>query len=229
MQIVEFHANTSYDASTGVVDCDAFGGGYLNDKAQVKQCNGCMRIGEYIIYTNSLSYAERVSVAQYLSKKWFDHDIYYIPVDPDYTHDAEENFREEGVELDVVDGQVATIEQTASGTLSKTGGGRLYMKGLDGGASLNVEEGSVTLLANTLRRYVPNDSWIHVDAQAVDTVKTTTGDVLDKWYDVNGTGESFRNDNFTAKAKLVQNAIGDYPAVDIGPPGKDSSTSAALV
>ena len=227
MQLIEFHANTSYARSTGQVTCDAFGGGYENNKAQVKQCNGCMRIAEYIIYTNTLSYAERARVAQYLSRKWLDRDVFYLPVDPDCTHDAERDIRESGANLQVPDGQVAAVDQVAGGILAKTGGGSLYVKGLDG-ASLRVEGGSVTLLANTLRRYVPNDSWIHVDAQATDSLVTASGDVLDKWYDINGTGVSFRNDDFTAKAKVVQNAINGHPAVDLGPVN-NSSQSAGLV
>lgn len=227
MQLVEFHANTNYAASTGVVDCDAFGGCYYNGQAQVKQCNGCMRIAEYIIYTNTLTYAERARVAQYLSRKWLGHDIYYQSVDPAYAHEAEDNILKDGASLEVEEGQVAAIKQVAGGSFAKTGGGRLYVKGLDG-ASLHVEDGSVTLLANTLRRYVPNDTWMHVDAQAADSLVTTSGDVLDKWYDVNGTGASFRNDNFTGKAKVVQNAIGNHPAVDIGPVN-NSSQSAGLV
>lgn len=227
MQLVEFHANTNYAASTGVVDCDAFGGCYYNGQAQVKQCNGCMRIAEYIIYTNTLTYAERARVAQYLSRKWLGRDIYYQSVDPAYVHEAEGNILKDGASLEVEEGQVAAIKQVAGGSFAKTGGGRLYVKGLDG-ASLHVEDGSVTLLANTLRRYVPNDTWMHVDAQAADSLVTTSGDVLDKWYDVNGTGASFRNDSFTGKAKVVQNAIGNHPAVDIGPVN-NSSQSAGLV
>ena len=227
MQLLEFHANTSYARSTGQVTCDAFGGGYYNNQAQVKQSNGGMRIAEYIIYTNTLSHVERLRVAQYLSRKWLGHDILYTPVDLAYTHEAETNIRKDGVELDVSAGQVAAIKQVAGGSFAKTGGGRLYVKGLDG-ASLRVEDGSVTLLANTLRRYVPNDTWIHLDAQAADSLVTTSGDVLDKWYDVNGTGASFRNDNFTGKAKVVQNAIGNHPVVDIGPVN-NSSQSAGLV
>ena len=227
MQLLEFHANTSYAKSTGEVTCDAFGGGYYNNQAQVKQSNGGMRIAEYIIYTNTLSHVERLRVAQYLSRKWLGHDILYTPVDLAYVHETENNIRKDGVELEVSAGQVAAIKQVASGSFAKTGGGRLYVQGLDG-ASLRVEDGSVTLLANTLRRYVPNDTWIHVDTQAADSFVTTSGDVLDKWYDVNGTGASFRNDNFTGKAKVVQNAIGNHPAVDIGPVN-NSSQSAGLV
>ena len=227
MQLVEFHANTSYARSTGQVTCDAFGGGYENNQAQVKQCNGCMRIAEYIIYTNTLSYAERARVAQYLSRKWLGRDAFYLPVDPDHAHDIKRNIREDNASLQVPDGQATAIDWVAGGSLVKTGGGDMYVKGLDG-ASLQVEDGNVTLLANTLRRYVPNDTWIHVDAQATDSLVTTSGDVLDKWYDVNGTGASFRNDDFTGKAKVVQNAIGNHPAVDLGPVN-NSSQSAGLV
>ena len=227
MQLIEFHANTSYAKSTGEVICDAFGGGYENNKAQVKQCNGCMRIAEYIIYTNTLSYAERARVAQYLSRKWLGRDAFYLPVDPDHAHDIARNIREDSASLQVPDGQVTAIDRVEGGSLAKTGGGDLYVKGLDG-ASMSVEGGNVTLLANTLRRYVPNDSWIHVDAQATDSLVTTSGDVLDKWYDINGTGASFRSDDFTGKAKVVQNAIGNHPAVDLGPVN-NSSQSAGLV
>jgi hypothetical protein len=226
MQIVEFHANTNYLSSTSAIDCDAFGGCYYNGQAQLAQCNGCMRIAEYIIYTNTLTHAERLSVAQYLSRKWLGHDILYTEADPWNTHDTD-GFRIDGVGVRVEDGSVSAIDKVAGGVLSKTGEGTLYVKGLDG-ADLNVSAGDVILAANTLRRYVPNDTWIHVDAQATNSLTTTSGNTLGKWYDVNGTGESFRSDDFTAKAKVVENAINGHPAVDLGPTNS-ASESAGLV
>ena len=226
MQLVEFHANTNYAASTGVVDCDAFGGGYFNGQAQVRQCNGCMRIAECIIYTNTLSHAERTRVAQYLTRKWLGKDARRTIASKANVYGTE-SILQDGVSLNVPDGRTVALETVTNGVLTKSGAGSLYINGLDG-ASLHVDAGDALLAANTRMRYVPNDAWIHVDAQDYGSLTEKSGGELDKWYDVYGNGASLRSDGFTAKAKVVQNAINGHPAVDIGPVN-NSSLSAALV
>ena len=225
MQLVEFHANTDYAPSTGRVTCDAFGGGYNNGQSAVKGMNGGMRIAECIIYTNELSHVERVKVAQYLSKKWLGKDVYYRHFAEDSAVDADEIARS-GCGVSVSSGRVATAEMIEEGSLVKSGEGTLLVNGLDG-ADLDVRQGSVRLLANARERFIPSGAWIHVDARESSTVDATEDGTLEKWCDLNGNGASWRND-FTAKAKLLENAIGPYPAIDLGPVN-DSSQSAGLV
>ncbi len=77
MQLVEHHVNTNFWARTSVrkeLVCDAFGTGYKQPHNDLKYKFG-MRVAEYIIYTNSLTYAERLQTAQYLMKKWMGRSI----------------------------------------------------------------------------------------------------------------------------------------------------------
>ena len=229
MQVVDFHANTNYAASTGVIDCDAFGGCYHNG-TDISKRNGGMRIAEYIIYTNSLSHAERVQVAHYLTRKWLGkNNIYYMAADPSNTGDAADVASLNGA-INVPGGKTAAISTMTSGSITKSGEGTLYVNGVDG-ASLNVEGGNVTLAAMTRQRYVPTDAWIHVDAMDEDTVKTS-GESLTRWNDVNGSLASYR-DFSTGKVKIVQDGINGHPAIDLGPikawADSANSQSASLV
>ncbi|MBQ2628836.1 MAG: hypothetical protein IJG13_04080 [Kiritimatiellae bacterium] len=231
MQLLDFHANTNYAASTGVIDCDAFGGCYHNGVDATKNKNGGMRIAEYIIYTNSLSHAERVQVAQYLYRKWLGtNNSYDLPADPSNTGDPA-GIASVGGAINVPGGKTTAISTVTSGSLTKSGEGTLYVNGLDAGASLNVEGGSVTLAAMTRQRYVPTDAWIHVDAMDEDTVKTN-GESLTRWNDVNGSLASYR-DFSTGKVKVVQDGINGHPAIDLGPvkawADSANSQSASLV
>ena len=228
MQLLEFHANTNYYVTAGDVACDAFGGCHYNEAGnQVKLHNGGMRIAEYIIYTNSLTYAERAKVAQYLCRKWLDRNVYCAVAAGDNTPDLT-GVMSAGAEIDVRTGKTVATKSVTSGTLVKTGEGTLYVNGLDG-ADLSVEGGRVLLAANTSRRYVPNDTWIHVDAANPDSLVTKkSGDdtVLDRWYDVNGGGESYKEVRGKA-AKIVENALNGLPMVDLGPVN-DSAKSSTL-
>ena len=213
MQLIEFHANTNYPASSGVVDCDAFGGCYHNG-VSLGIKNGGMRIAEYIIYTNSLSHAERVQVAQYLSRKWLGkNNIYYLPADQSNTGDPAGIASLGGV-INVPDGKTTAISAVTSGSITKSGAGTLYVNGLDG-ASLDVEDGSVTLAATTRQRYVPTDAWIHVDATEEDKI-SIDGNGNFQWNDVNGSLASYRNFN-GANPTVELDCINGLPAVDLGP------------
>ena len=215
MQLLDFHANTNYAASTGVIDCDAFGGCYHNGVDFVKRLNGGMRIAEYIIYTNSLTHAERVQVEQYLTRKWFGHNAYYLPVDESCTSAPADIAALDGA-VEVPAGRTAAIGAVTAGSFTKTGEGTLYVNGLDG-ASMSVEGGNVTLAATARQRYVPTDAWIHVDAMKEDSL-TKDGTTVNRWDDVNDTGASFRN-HATPKATFAQSGINGHPAVDLGESG----------
>ena len=225
MQLVEFHANTAYAHSTGQVTCDAFGGGYYNGQSSVKTMNGGMRIAECIIYTNELSYVERVKVAQYLSKKWLGKNVYYRHFAEDIMVDADK-IAHSGCGVNVSSGKIAATKMIEEGSLVKSGEGMLLVNGLDA-ADLDVRQGSVRLLANARERFVPGGAWIHTDARESSTVVASEDGALEKWNDLNGNGASWRNE-FTVKAKLVPNAIGTHPAIDLGPVN-DNSQSAGLV
>ena len=222
MQLIDFHANTNYITSTSTIDCDAFGGCYHNGSpANLSNKNGGMRIAEYIIYTNTLTHAERVQVEQYLSRKWLNRNIYYLPVDESRTSASADVAALDGA-VEVPAGRTAAISAVTAGSITKTGDGTLYVNGLDG-ASMSVEGGNVTLAAMTRQRYVPTDAWIHVDAMKEDSL-TKDGDEVNRWYDVNGTGASFRN-HATPKATFAQSGVNGHPAVDLGESGGTDKSS----
>ena len=102
-QLVEHHVNTNAYSNGTKYDLwiDAFGMGYWDGSSYGNGCNGCMRIHEYIIYTNELTHAERVKVAQYLSQKWLGYDIYY-----NAENDLYYFFDEDGNRRNAADGSV---------------------------------------------------------------------------------------------------------------------------
>lgn len=227
MQIVEHHPNYSYHSCKVGVACDAFGGGYRNNEQYVNVKNGRMRIAECIIYTNALSNAERTSVAQYLSRKWLGRDVRFCAADASITSDISEYASAETLGVAVSAGRTAAAKPVASGSVVKSGDGTLYMEGLDD-ASLDVRQGGVVLQATRLRRYVPNDTWIHVDADSAESVVTDSSGFLTQWNDIGTSGASYRN-CLTPSARVVQNAIGGRTAIDLGPCNSDDESAGLLL
>lgn len=226
MQVVEHHPDYSYPSYKAGVACDAFGGGYFNNTANVNVNNGGMRIAEYIIYTNELTHAERTGVAQYLSRKWLGADIRHYTVDASNTSDISA-LSSDSIGVIVPDGRTSAAKQVTGGTVVKSGAGTLYMEGVDG-AALEVRQGDVVLQATRLRRYVPNDSWVHVDADNAESIIADSNGDLSIWNDTGTTGASYRNCR-TPLAKVVQNAIGGRPAIDLGPVNSAQESAGLLL
>lgn len=226
MQVVEHHPDYRYPSYRAGVACDAFGGGYHNNTDGVRYRNGGMRIAEYIIYTNELTHAERTGVAQYLSRKWLGADIRHYTVDASNTSDIS-GLSSDGIGVIVPDGMTSAAKQVTGGTVVKSGAGTLYMEGLDG-AALEVRQGDVVLQATRLRRYVPNDSWVHVDADNTESIVADSNGNLSIWNDIGTTGASYRNCR-EPLAKVVQNAIGGRPAIDLGPVNSAQESAGLLL
>ncbi len=219
MQLVEHHVNTDYRASASVqhLACDAFGVGYLDnvgDGTFIATENGRLRIAECIIYTNSLSYVERLETAQYLMRKWLDKDIVYLPYDANTKAQAG-TFAACGEEVSVAAGKDFVVgEVTGTGGFTKTGDGTLFLKSLPSG-NVRVEAGDVLLdslsLANSS---VPANAWIHMDA-ADESTLVTSGNSVTKWYDASGNG-AYLQKLFTNNPLLVSNVLNGLPVVDLG-------------
>ena len=229
MQLVEHHVNTNYRAgnSSGPHDlvCDAFGLGFYQPHDYVKYYNGRMRIAEYIIYTNSLSYAERLQTAQYLTKKWLGRNVFYSVSDANNTIDVSGA----DVNLDVQDGKGLALAQYSSGSIVKGGSGLLYVDGIEAD-SLDVRAGDVVVSSRCRDTEVPKDAWLHMDADDASTITKVEGTAkLAVWSDVNGSGRSMRNIRpaNTGQATVETDAINGRTAINLGP--VQSSTSGGLI
>lgn len=226
-QLVEHHPNPGLPNAVPV-SADAFGGGYENPNSSVAKSNGGMKIYEYIIYTNSLSHAERCKVAQYLSRKWLGKNVYCRASGASATVDVSA-LAVPGVEIAVPDGEEGAIAAISGGKLLKSGGGKMYAEMLQG-TDVRVKEGELVVPSVRNGGMVPRDSFLHVDASAVDTFELD-GDTVVKWNDVNGLDKSLVNHGTSVKAKFVQAAMNGRPLVDLGPAGEviyNKKNSAAL-
>ena len=218
MQLVEHHVNTNYDAHTVSpiqhdLVCDAFGTGYEQPSGDLAYKFG-MRIAEYIIYTNSLTYAERLQTAQYLMKKWCKRNVFYTVAD------TNEMAVVSGADtiLDVADGKAQALNRVMSGSICKNGEGLLYVDGLFADA-LDVREGEVRVASGARETEVPGDAWLHMDADDDSTITKASGtDKLSIWSDLTGSGRTLRPTR-SASANVVyveENAINGRTAIDLG-------------
>ena len=223
MQLVEHHVNPDVRASPAHKElwCDAFGVGYVdypdNGKSKfLADHNGGMRIAEYIIYTNSLTYTERAQVAQYLSQKWLGKEAIYEEWNPTVLENggrlaaADETF-------EVVDGQMYVAgEVSGEGGLTKTGGGVLYVDELPSG-HMTVAEGEVIVNSYDLSdASFPSGAWLHVDASRTDTVERTANGLVTKWHDVGGKGHVVTPLAAGKSATWTPDALNGRAVVDTG-------------
>ena len=219
MQLVEHHVNTDYSASGSVhpLACDAFGIGYLDNPSGggfVSTENGGLRIAECIIYTNSLSYVERLETAQYLMRKWLGKDVVYLPYDTK-TKARAGTLAACGEQVAVAAGEDFVVGEVAgAGGFTKTGGGTLVVGSLPSG-DVRVEAGDVCVESMSLSNSsVPPTPWVHMDA-ADESTLVTSGNSVTKWYDAAGSG-AYLTKLFTNHPLLVSNVLNGLPVVDLG-------------
>ena len=217
LQLVEHHVNTNETASGAFRElaCDAFGtGGYMDGHDQ-SNANGRQRIAECLVYTNSLTHAERVRTALYLSRKWLGKDIVYSDVDAEAFAD-ELPRAENGETVDVAAERTFGVRRVENGeAVEKTGAGRLVVESLAAGA-VTVRDGELCVkslsLANTL---VPPDAWVHVDAADAATLDLAAdGTTVAQWHNLTGDGQTYRP--LVGGPTRVANALNGLPVVDCG-------------
>ncbi len=237
-QLIEHHVNTNeYScAANGRYDLwiDAFGMGYLDGSTYANGCNGCMRIHEYIIYTNSLTHAERTKVAQYLSRKWLGKDVAWTVTETNAASHVDA-VAADGRAIDVAAGSsYAAMALAGDGELVKTGGGSLYVGNVTN-ARVTVKGGELVVrsLAAT-NTFVPDGAWVHVDASDPASAETYVQDgvaYVSKWRNLAGDGGYYNkyavnNDHHDAFYRA--DAMNGLPLVDMGPLRWSGNTAPAM-
>ena len=215
VQLVECH-------TAGDVPADAIGNG-VTDGGTMYAANGGMRIYEYVIYTNTLTHAERARTARYLMRKWVGRDAEIAPVDA--AADAGTlTPGPGGGGLEIASGEAMSASLSGGGTLLKTGGGTLWLQSAAGG-SLHVAGGSAVVNSTPLdASIVPKDGcWMHLDATCATSLSTYNvngTNFVSRWDDRNGNGMSAqrtaRDAANAADGWLRGKAMNSLPMVDLG-------------
>ena len=185
-------------------------------------CGG--RLVEYIIYTNVLTYAERLQVSDYLMRKWRG--------EPSPHNFADQRQRVSVVTfpqgdatygIDVASGEAVTaLRVEAGGVLGKTGGGTLHLMDYsDPTGTLCVEEGTVVVQSvDPTALALPSGAYLHLDASADSTLtKTTSGGItrVTSWSDPDGgLTATLRASSSTNAPRFVENVLNGLPVLDFG-------------
>lgn len=142
-------------------------------------------LGECLIYTEELTREEQMQVTNYLMMKWFGSKMMFTPQVPS-AQDLK-TLGNSSVEIDV--GEAARSDSVkATGTLTKTGGGTLYLEDVQTTA-LDVQGGEVVITSYdaTDPANLPQGAVLHLDAtddaSFVGLVEEDGVEQVDKWYD----------------------------------------------
>lgn len=177
--------------------------------------NGIDRICECIVYTNDLTYAERLQVAEYLTQKWCGGEATY------------DRFGGVNGRIDALSGgcdyhvgadeYVAVDEIAGSGVFTKTGAGSMYVDALSAPSlSLNVSEGAMTIRSvSVTRESLPPGAYLHLDASDEATLTCTDGGVSE-WRDWRGADYPKATAKFAAPALKSVAELGGKNVVDFG-------------
>lgn len=155
---------------------------------------GGQRLYECLVYTNELTYAERMRVREYLSAKWFG-----TGANAEFT--SEHNKLPEVKAADVgaiavAEGVVDVVKLTAgTDTFAKKGAGELVIEDcVAPDATVSVEGGTLYLKSSALTLDAlpyPENVHLHVDASATNTITFKTidgkGECVKEWASVRGT------------------------------------------
>lgn len=231
MQLLEHHVNTNYSANANHKELwlDAIGINYLDNNQNGKGCNGAMRIAECIIYTNSLTHAERVRTAQYLSRKWLGKDIAYSDTDAALVCPV---FAPNGGAVDVEADMTAALGAVeGEGGLVKTGAGRLVVDSLAAGA-VSVDGGELLVKSLSVSNTsVAANAWLHIDAADASTLTTYSvngTNFVSTWSSLTENGQKVvRHSTLADKDAFIRpNATNGLPMVDLGPALKNGPSQA---
>ncbi|MFA7174894.1 MAG: hypothetical protein WC340_16080 [Kiritimatiellia bacterium] len=206
---------------TGDTSADAFS---FNSSAGGR--SGFHRVCECLIYTNTVTEAERLAITGHLMKKWLNCEV---------------NYKRSSVTESVLDTldttQISGLEVAANKTayigqiddsqgFVKTGAGLLCVDDYaNSNGSLHVSGGVLSLKSTQVTvEEIPAGAYIHVDASKLDSLTTNTlpsgATRISKWEDRRGDGYPFaylRNASSTNYATLKMSALNGKPAVDFGP------------
>ena len=222
-QLVEHHVNTNAYSNGTKYDLwiDAFGMGYWDGSSYGNGCNGCMRIHEYIIYTNSLTHLERTKVAQHLMRKWLGKDVYWTVTETNSASHAEVAVAA-GQTIDIADGKdYAMMSLGGAGELTKTGDGTLYIGNVTN-ARVTVKGGELVVRSFApTNTFVPDGAWVHVDASDPASAEISeSGGVkyLSKWHNLSAEGGWYGPNNYNSHSAALykENAMNGLPVMDTG-------------
>lgn len=171
-----------------------------------------------IVYTNSLTHAQRVRTAQALMRKWFDGDVAYHDVDTVAFSDATAAVFGANEGVTIADGSTygfARCEEDAQ--MMKTGKGMLVIDSLKA-EGLNVKEGSLVVKTLSLKNTsVPKGKWVHIDAADAESIVANAADTtaLVRWNSLDSEGVKYYS-NLSGTAHIVPNTLNGLPMVDCG-------------
>ena len=204
---------------------DAFGVQYSSSAGGVRwDLSGNQRIHEVIVYTNELTYAERVQVADYLMRKWEGKSVPCQYMDARQM-DAGVTLADDCHEAVKVDGEhVAGLDFVqGAGTFEKTGSGTLVLFGC-GDAQTELKVSGGTLMVNSEKLQPTSGAYLHLDANAADTLTTTTysdgSTRVTEWTDCDtgARSASLRNASSTNAPRLKAVAdLNGLNVLDFGP------------
>ena len=198
---------------------------------------GGWKIGEIILFERELTHLERFRIQKYLQHKW---------LEPNSVND-EQPFAEvvtvhstSGANVKVPEGKTAYVPEmtTVSGTLVKTGAGRLKIgelsasKSADGVAVIDVQGGSVALgglepvddsqpAANPMAWFIPEETYMSFSNET----DAAGNKYVTEWRDCRGDatytavlpdGDAEADYNGSVFPTLVPNEVGSRATVDFG-------------
>ena len=185
--------------------------------------NGCTRVCELIIYTNKLSYAERLAIAGHLMKKWTDSDIYYETAEKGTlgTLDAANS-----PALEAADGETLVVDGVnGSGAIVKDGAGTLYVADVaDSNSDLHVKGGVMTIHSEPAltAASLPGSPLFDFDADDTNKMTMVSGTSnISQWKSSVGTVtlSAYHHGSKPNQTRpvLQENQLNGLPLVDFGP------------
>lgn len=198
--------------NTNGVDLAADAFGY---SCYTKNANGIDRICECLVYTNELTYAERLQVAEYLTRKWCGGEATY------------DRFGGVSGRIGALNGGggyhvgaegYAVVDRVGgSGTFTKTGAGAMYVDDLVAPElGLKVAGGTLTIRSvSVARESLPQGAYLHLDASDAETI-ADAGDGVAEWRDWRGADHPAATPKFKKPAVKSVAELGGRNVVDFG-------------
>ena len=197
---------------------DAFG-----FKKKKKNANGVDRICECLVYTNDLTYAERLQVAEYLTQKWCGGEATY------------DRFGGVSERIGVLNGgmdyrvdsadYVAVDRVSGSGRFTKSGTGAMYVDDMVAPEmGLTVAEGALTIRSvAAVRESMPAGAYLHLDASDATTI--TDDDGVAEWRDWRGADYPVATPKYSKPTVKAVAGLGGKNVVDFGDHHQYDSTT----
>lgn len=175
---------------------------------------GGQRIFECVVYTNELTYAERMQACEYLGAKWMS-----AGANAGYVKEGNRvaNAAADGSECAVDSGALDVGKLTGTGTFVKSGAGELLVEDCVVPAAKISARGGRLVIKSYLpsRNCLPYDSAVHLHIDADDTASITFKDIAEKGRCVSSMN-SVRGDASVAATALTNSPLLRYSAGGAG-------------